>query len=75
VDGTDQPAEFDFGHDRADALERLVGRRLVIQGQKRSGDYLNHKQEERHPSQEVKDAGPMDRHALLGSQVLKVVEA
>ena len=74
VDGTDEPAEIDLRHDRADALERLVGRRLVIERQQDSRGHLDAEQKQGHPAQKIEDRGAVDGDVLLGRQRLGVVE-
>ena len=70
VDGANEPAEVDLRHDRANTLERLVGRGLVIQRQQNPGGHLDCKQKQGHPSQKVEERDPVDGDALLGRQRL-----
>ena len=68
MDGANEPAEIDLRHDRADTLERLVGRRLVIERQQNPRGHLDAEQKQGHPAQEIEDRRAVDGDALLGRQ-------
>ncbi len=74
VDRANEPAEIDFGHDRPHALERLIGRRLVIERQEDSRGHLDAEQKQGHAAEKVEDRRAVDGDVLLGGQRHGVVE-
>ena len=75
MDRADQPAEVDFRHDCADALEGLVGRSLVVERKEDPRGHLDDEEKQGHAAQKIANAEAMDRHPLVGGQVLEHVEA
>ena len=67
-----QPSEVDFRHNRLHALERLIRRRLVVEGEQDPRHDLNHEQEQRHSAEIIEMGGAVDRHPFLACQPLQV---
>ena len=74
MDRTEEPAEIHLGHDRLDALECLIRRRFIIDGQEDSGRHLDGEQEQGHSAQEIKDRRAMDGDVFMGGQLSGHIE-
>src|SRR3989337_207374 len=69
-----EPPEVDFSHNRLHALERLVWRRLVVEGQQDPRHDLNHEQEQSHSAEIIEMGGAVDRYPFLACQPLQVLK-
>ena len=70
VDGADEPAERQLGHDPADAVGGPLEGRLVVEGQHDAGDDLDEEEEEDRASRVIPERVPVLGDFLLG-QVLE----
>ncbi len=68
VNRAEEPAEIDLRHDRADALESVVGRGLVKSRQEDAGDDLNGEKEQGHSAEEIENGRSVDGNAFVGGQ-------